>query len=403
MARLVVLGIGPLEFEGPKLFTGSANRVWQLARPLLDAGHQLTIICMRATGTGVYQGPERRTIHDRLTYVSLDEVTQYARDEVLQRFVDDARPQAIIAANVYPGARASALKRTVPLFVDMNGYTMGEAQAKANRENENGYLVHFYHIVCQALANAEAFAACSNRYREGLIGELTILGRPFDPNQVYTIEEAKEPIQADPQKVRAFRREFARDEEFLVLWSGGYNTWADIPTVFAALEYAMERNLKIRYVSTGGELKGHDEITYLTLLEKIAASPFRRRFTCLGWIDMEPARLAFYAAQVGINVDLDCYETRLGARNRITEMLAAGLVPITTRGAEITEIVERERLGFVTPIGDPAALGEAILYAAAHPDELRETAERAKAFARERYSYQTSAQPLLDWVARVAG
>ena len=399
MGRVLVLGIGPLEFEGPTLYSGSANRVWQLARPLLDAGHQLSLVCMRPTGLEHPVGPvQKQTVHEGLTYYSLDEVTQFNDDDTLQSLADDERPDVIVAANVYPGARASVLKRSVPLFVDMNGYTMGEAQAKAIREDEDGYVVHFYHIVEKALSNGEAFSACSERYREGLIGELTVMGRDFDPGHVYVIPEAKEPPAQDPDAVLAFRREVASDDEFVVLWSGGYNTWADVDTLFESLEYAMRENPRIRYVSTGGAIQGHDEKTYPSLLARVETSPYRDRFTFLGWIPMDRARLAYHAADVGINADLDCFETRLGARNRITEMLATGLVPVTTLGTEITEIVQHEKLGLVTPIADVEALAGSILHAANHPSELQAISSRGRAYAEEHFTYDAAARPLVEWV-----
>lgn len=402
MARVTVLGIGPLEFEGPNLYTGSANRVWQLAKPLFDCGHKLTLVCMRATGSGAETPTcEKQRIHERITYIPLDEVGQFDDDEVLQKVVDSTWPDVIVAANVYPAARAAVLKRKIPLWVDLNGYTMGEAQCKAYREQEDGYVVHFYDILRQALSRGDAYSVCSNRYREGAIGELTMLGRDVPPEDVYVIHEAKEPPVQDQERIREFRRKVAADDEFVVLWSGGYNTWADVVTMFEALEFAMRENLKIRFLSTGGAIPGHDEKTYPAFLERIEASPYKERFTLLGWIAMADAQIAFHAADAGINVDRDCYETLLGARNRITEMLATGLVPVTTLGSEITEIVEREGLGWVTPTGDAEALGKAILEAAADPEERTRRSQKAKAFAQEHYTYEACARELVFWVQQM--
>ncbi len=402
MARVCILGIGPLEFEGPSIYSGSANRVWQLARPLLERGHDLTLVCMRSTAAKEpLSTPAPQYISERLTYYSLDETTQFNDDALLQSIVDDSKPDVLIGANIYPSARVSVLKRSVPLFADLNGYTMGEAQAKARRENEDGYLVHFYNIVCQALSNADAFSVCSGPYREGILGELLVLGREFDPDAVFVIEEAKEPPEKSVEDILEFRSRIAEPDDFLVLWSGGYNTWADVRTLFGALEFAMRQNPRIRYISTGGEIAGHDEKTYPELLRLVDSSESRARFTFLGWVPMNDAQLAFRAADVGINADLDCFETMLGARNRITEMLATGLPPITTRGAEIARIVEREDMGWVTPMGDVQALADSILEAAGNKEEIARKSQRGRAYAASHYTYDAAARPLIKWVEQV--
>jgi glycosyltransferase involved in cell wall biosynthesis len=46
------------------------------------------------------------------------------------------------------------------------------------------------------------------------------------------------------------------------------------------------------------------------------------------------------------------YETQLGTRTRLVEMMHYGLPVITTLGCELSYIVEQQGLGLTFPIGD---------------------------------------------------
>ncbi len=98
---------------------------------------------------------------------------------------------------------------------------------------------------------------------------------------------ARDPLPA------AHRRSHA-GEPFQVLWSGSYNTWSDVRTLVNGLERAMERDPRVRFVSTGGEIPGHDESTYGELVERVARSRFADRFDLRGWLiaDELPAVVA---------------------------------------------------------------------------------------------------------------
>ena len=45
-----------------------------------------------------------------------------------------------------------------------------------------------------------------------------------------------------------------------MLWSGGYNLWTDVDTLFRGLEAAMARNPKVHFLSTGGAIDGTDTL-----------------------------------------------------------------------------------------------------------------------------------------------
>ena len=398
MADLLVFGIGPVPLEGARLFHAGGNRAWHLATALQQAGHQVTLLCMRVTTQGDRDTEIYEMKHGDLVYVSVDEVTHFADDGFVQRFVREVDPDALVGVCAYPAARAAIAAGDRPLWVDLHGYHMGEAQAKAFRDGEDGFRFHFWERYRPALERGDRFSVTSEPHRYALIGELGVLGRlnrhTLGEDLIHTI-----PIAWLAVPFRVMRQRSVSDP-LAVFWSGGFNTWCDVHTLVQALERAMERDERIRFLSTGGAIEGHDEKTYPEFQKLVEASPFRQRFDLRGWIPTEDLPAIQSQVDLGINVDRFCYETLVGARNRITEMMARGLPLLTTLGTEISRVLHDHSCALVAPIGNTEALAERMVWAADHPEELEEIARKARRLFEERYTYTATAKPLVAWAER---
>ncbi len=398
MPHFLVFGIGPIPLEGARLFHAGGNRAWHLTDALRHANHQVTLLCMRVTS---HDNPDReihRLEQPGLTYVSVDEVTHFAKDEFLRDFVEQTNPDALVGACAYPAARAATAAGDRPFWVDLHGYNMGEAQAKAFREDEDGYRFHYFDRYRPALERGDRFSVTSEPHRHALIGELGVLGRlnryTFEEDLIHTIPIgwSTVPVRGKPQR--------AADDPFVVFWSGGFNTWCDVETMATALQTAMQRDQRIRFLSTGGAIDGHDEKTYPEFLKRVESSPQRDRFDIRGWIPTEELPRIQETVDLGINVDRFCYETLIGARNRITEMMARGIPVLSTLGSEISHVLNDNACGLTAPIGKPEQLAEQILWAADHPEELQEITKKARRYFEGHYTYSTTAQPLIEWAEK---
>ncbi|MGC9328826.1 MAG: hypothetical protein ACP5I1_14415, partial [Candidatus Hinthialibacter sp.] len=68
MKKIMILGIGPLLTESTRKFHGGGNRAWHFAKPLLDDGYEVTLICMRITDRSQSEQPnEIRQNRGKLT------------------------------------------------------------------------------------------------------------------------------------------------------------------------------------------------------------------------------------------------------------------------------------------------------------------------------------------------
>ena len=57
---------------------------------------------------------------------------------------EEFRPDAVVGVNTHPSSRAALLPTQVPLWCDLNGWVMAEAQSKCSVYEDDNYLSHFW-------------------------------------------------------------------------------------------------------------------------------------------------------------------------------------------------------------------------------------------------------------------
>ncbi len=257
--------------------------------------------------------------------------------------------------------------------------------------------------VAPILVRADVFSAVSAAQRCALVGELGSVGRlsgiTFGYEFVYHIPNGIEPPPEEPTTASPLPRDNVAEDTIWALWSGGCNTWADPSTLVQGLELAMERVPTLRFVSTGGDLGVHDPVTYLRFRGIVEASRFRERFHLLGWRDSWEVDALMRSVHMGLNVDLPCYETEFGARNRLNAMMRYGVPIITTHGSEISRIIERHGLGILVSPEDPRSLAGALVWGCRNMERMRAMGARAKAYALEAFSFTATTKAMVRWVA----
>ncbi|MBD3267752.1 hypothetical protein GF373_13870 [bacterium] len=396
MKTIMILGIGPIAIDQSREFHAGGNRAWHFTKPLLDEGFHIILVCMRITRKENQNLPLIEKREDgNLTYYNVDEQTKFADNAYLQTLIDTHQPDALIGVCGYPAARAAAVAGERPLWADIHGYPMGEAQAKAHHYHEPGYIHHFWNFHRDVLRRADRFSVTSERQRFTLLGELGAMGRlnqhTFCESLVTQI-----PIAWDPQTPFNYNLR-QKNDPFTVSFSGGYNLWCDVDTLFQGLEQAMANDNRIHFLSTGGSIEGHDDKTYPKFQRMVEQSPYRDRFNLKGWVARHEFEQCMRAAHLGINTDLPCVEAMIGARNRITEWLARGLPILTTLATEISQVIFYKGLCLTIPMQNPDLLAHEIRVAADHPEKMQTMAEKARQHFENAYTYHATTLELLDW------
>ncbi len=403
MRTVTLLGTGPLPIERDSYIYSSSNRTWQIARALLDAGHRVHVIAFRLTrvrdGQRIVDTERRAFTEGAFSLDSVEEVTHFRNDEFLRERIREVGTNLLVGVNSFPAGRACELGLDLPLWADMNGFNMGEVQIRAHLTHNDDAISHGWHEESMALSRADVFSSASARQRYALIGELAAIGRLRAETCGYEFVHVIPNGREDPpaSKIPCDLRLQLGPDAFLALWVGCYNYQFDVETLFKGMDQAMSIHPGIHFVSTGGQVDGHNETTFSGFLERVHQSPHRDRYHFMGWLPWDEFDALLRACDVGVTMDIPCYETELGARNRLTEMWRVGLPAITTPGPEIAEDVCMRGAGWAVHAGEAESLAKALLTAANDRLECRRRGSLARTIFESRYTIKASVAPLVRW------
>jgi glycosyltransferase involved in cell wall biosynthesis len=403
MSRILIVGAAPLPFENQKKNYALNNRTWLVSKALKEEDHQVLLIASRVKGA--YYDEESqpdilyREIDANFAYCSIRRQTFGI--SLLNRYARDFRPDCIVGVGTPLSSYAVKIKSEKPKWADLFGSLLAEAQVKARVYDDDFYSFYWRSLELITLKKADKFSTVSMPQRFCVIGELGILGRlnkhtvDYEFVHVMPIAVDEEPFQHTKWIIRNKK---VADDDFVIFWSGGYNTWTDVDTLFEGLVKAMAQNGKIKFVSTGGAIERHDDLTFSKFKEKVQHSKFSDNFIFLGWIPTQDVGNCYLESDAGINIDRFSYEAVLGARNRINEMIKAGLPVITTKISEISQTIDEKEFGLTFQVGDSDGLAKAILALAGSSGLLNGLKNNLKSFPFNDFSYKKIMQPLKEWV-----
>jgi glycosyltransferase involved in cell wall biosynthesis len=255
-------------------------------------------------------------------------------------------------------------------------------------------------MVTPTVGCADKISVVSQRQRGALIGELGAVGRLNYETCGYEFS-AVIPCALTPTSFVDGSEKTSisglPDNAFVVLWSGSYNVWSDVETLFEGLESAMSEDSTIHFVSTGGAIPGHDEETYADLEQRVESSPYRDRYHLKGWVSADEVRSYWAASDLGVLTEHSMYEGELGSKNRVIQWLGYGLPVAYNHVGDLGELLDRKGIGLVFDRGNALQLAERIRWAAAHRDQLAEMAKRARDFVERELSFEKTTSELVAW------
>ncbi len=383
-------------------------RTWFFVKPLLDDGHQVRLITLGAEDVTDPRQSDAALLEksfEGFQYKEFDNSNFESIRRQLEVEVNSFEPDAMIGVNTVSAWTLSKLPVIVPLWADLNGYEMTEKQGQAAMTGNDDVLLESWRKETSVVRRADQFSTVSGTQRNALLGELAMLGRlnqhTFHFPFVNHIPNAFHPLFTEPlleNSAEVFRGKKVPRDAFVLLMSGGYNYWMDPNFLFDFLEGVMAVAPSVHFVSTGGGVKNYNTQTYDTFCSKVRDSEFRERYHLLGWVPGSELPAIYQESDLGLNIDEPNYETFFGARNRLNNMMAAGLPVLTTLGSEISQEIAKTNCGVTCPPRDVPALVKGVLDMLHSPEQRRKLAERSRRFAVETYSSEKVTEPLRDWV-----
>jgi glycosyltransferase involved in cell wall biosynthesis len=401
MTRVLVVGFAPLPLENLRM-NGPSWRTWHFVAALLEAGHEVCLIANR--GVGVYPDDlpdltlQRK---DALTYLNVSH-SQWRTPAGLLPHIAAFAPHCALGVTTTGAAAAVEAAGDLPLWADLYGSVMAEAQMKAAVYGDDSYLAHFLRLEYAPVWRADRFSTVSERQQWALVGELGILGRL---NQ-YTVGYAfvtTIPVGSETAPLVStrtlLRGAVVPPDAFVILYSGGYNTWTDVDSLFAALEQVLALYPHVAFVSTGGKIDGHDDLTFARFRTLIAQSAHRHRYHLQGWVPAADLPSYYLESNVAVNVDKPSYEALLGSRTRALEWLRAGLPCVMSSLPELAERIATGGAGLIYRPGDVPDLVACLRRCIDSPTQLQAMRERTGEVLAQ-FSYQATTRDFLQWIAQ---
>lgn len=403
MARVFMVGYPPPPMCQDEKIEAAHYRTWQFLQPLLADGHTLRLCAVSSANTG--QGSGRLgVLRGHLQYYAMS-FEQRGWVGQLQQAHDAFEPDCVVAVNFDASLFATKLRTSQPVWMDIYGDALTIMQAQAHRSGRNRGLATTIGFLRSVLQSGDIFSVCGTPQSHMLVGELAMTGRLS--HETFGYDFVRVILPGAPAATTGVSRPHDRvllaaqgisADDFVVLWCGGYNTWTDVDTLFAALELAMAGCPRLHYVSVGASTYTAPDNVYDRLLKMIDGSAYRDRFHMLGWRPWAEVSTYYAESDIGLNIDALHYETIYGTRTRLVEMMAAGLPVITSLGSELSYLLRDRQACLSFEIGDWRGLGESLLSVAADPAERARLAQTALAVARSDLSFAVTALPLRNWV-----
>lgn len=394
MSRILALG-----YELPQMSNGTIEarsaRTWQFIEPLLADGHQVSLLVSHLAD----QFDVPHSLGGGLIYHRLNMQTFGWRNRA-NRLLEAFKPDGLLGVMFNSCLRATRLGAHWPIWMDLYGDKIAESQVSEFVGNSTRGSRTMFRYLDRILRGGDVYSTCSTPQKYALAGQLGMVSRldwrTFGYEFVHAILPGA-PAEPETNSLSPAGLGELPDDAFIVLWCGGYNVWTDVDTLFQGLSQAMAKDPRIVYVSVGAGVDLENNDSYERLLEKIERSPFRDRFHMQGWRPVGDIPAYYNLAHVGINLDTFHYETVLGTRTRLVEMMHHGLPVISTIGCELSDLIRANGTGYTFPIGDVDQLASLILAMAADPQARRALADRASSFVAERLSFKETTRPFRDW------
>lgn len=398
MSRMMVVG-----YELPDLAEGAIEarsyRTWQFVEPLLDDGHEVCLIVSHEIDAAAVS----HALSPCLTYHRLD-MRRLGWPKRLRQLHNRFDPDGLLAVMFNNCLRVTRLSTDRPIWMDVYGDRLAEAQVAEYTQGSSRGRRNTFRYLRMILSQGDVYSTCGTPQKHALVGQLAMAARLNRHTLGY---EFVHPIlPGAPRRLAAegeglsLRDDLVRADGFVVLWCGGYNVWTDVDVLFQALDAAMSAEPRVEFVSVGGKSGHAENDAYDRLLGMIDGSAHRQRYHMLGWRPVSEVPIYYRGADVGISLDAFHYETLLGTRTRLVEMMGYGLPVITTLGCELSDIIRDQELGLTFSIGDADGLCEQILRLAGSPARTQALAERAQRYAAEELSFAETTRQFREWAVQ---
>jgi glycosyltransferase involved in cell wall biosynthesis len=320
-------------------------------------------------------------------------VRTFSSEEALRACLgtEQAGAVAVVGATSYGSFLVATSAVEPPTWLDLNGDPIAEAQSQSVAAADEQPFDDGWWLLTTVVRRGDRFSTVSMRQRLALLGQLGALGR------LNRSTAGDDLVAVVPESVASTETPGPPVEGRTVLFSGGFASWIDGPTLTKALSRILTERPELRFVATGGAVAGLDPAAWLRFVDasqRMASD----RVRIMGWVDSTTLESIERDALCGIVPELPSIERELGGQNRSLRWMSRGVPVVTTDLSELGSDLARLGLARIYRPGDPDSLAEAIVELATDAALRESLARRALAWVRENRTVEVTTAPLVKWL-----
>lgn len=255
------------------------------------------------------------------------------------------------------------------------------------------------------------FFICGNeRQRDFWLGMLSALNRinpvNYDMDKTFrkTIDVVPFGLPTQPPKhtknVLKGKYGTIKSDDKVILWGGGVWDWFDPLTLLRAMEIICQKrkDIKLFFMGVKHPSPRHPEteLSQKTIRLSKELGLHNRHIFFSQWIPYDERGDYLCESDIGIIIHPNHIETRFSHRTRFVDYLWANLPIVTTRGGELSRLVEQETLGITVAYNDVESLARAILELLDNKEFYRQCKENLQNIAPQ-FSWDKVLKPLNEF------
>jgi glycosyltransferase involved in cell wall biosynthesis len=411
MARVMMIGYGPLPQAGLFQTPSSTLRARQFLTPILAAGHTVNLYVLPSSGT---EGPHAKVpamtpdTYEGLSYQRFNNADGEFAARALGEQARQLKPDAILAVGSVPSLIGAKMASLVPLWADLSAFGMVQAQGQCWSLQDDAGLEEAWAVERTILRRADKFSAACRPHLHAILGEMAALGRMNRHTFEYQLghhipnaaDDGIEPDAQDEERAEnpLLRGPIVPQEAFIILWSGPFHPGCDPAALVETMDILMAQYPSVHFVSTGGPTEEGEARVARLFEELVEKSLHKDRFHHLGWVESDKLRRICREADLGINMDGRNYATMFGAPTRIQAMARRSLAVASTIGTEISEWLDDAHGLLAAPIGNPGAMALVIEPWIEQRGHLTYYSDSARWTMEKDFDPHKTVRPLLNWL-----
>lgn len=271
----------------------------------------------------------------------------------------------LISVNNYTSYLCCKIRGDFYRVCDLNGTLTYELQAQCDVEQNDFRSWIISRRQRLILKKADFITCVSESQKDSILGQLGILNFNGYKNLKKSLVEVIENGQVSKDDKFYNKKEFIIDlpkNAKKILFLGSFNNWVDEQTLIEAFNLTKKEIPECVLILTGKKNSEFGNKKYEKFISRAKELNIIDSIFHLGFIDYLDMKSLIEFCDIGVVTDLSIYESRIGARNRINEMMKFKLPVVCTLNSSISHFLKLLNQNMVANSLDPKSLSKSMIW-----------------------------------------